>query len=217
MCSGRSLVLIGGFVLVGAAGFLAGHHLGGPTGIDSAWPTAVMQVQQEQETDDAAMWAQMAALTAPGPEHERMAKYAGSFDATIKSMMGPEAETSTGTCTNEMILGGRYMVSKFKGTVGEMEFEGCGISGYDKVQKKYIGLWMDTMGTSFMLSEGQWDEAAGKMVMHSESVDPATGAKVKSREETTYPDDDTQIFTMFMPGPDGQVAPVLEITYKRKK
>ena len=35
-----------------------------------------------------------------------------------------------------------------------MTFKGTGIEGYDNGKKKFVGTWMDNMGTGIMMSEG---------------------------------------------------------------
>jgi hypothetical protein len=51
------------------------------------------------------------------------------------------------TCTNTMILGGRYQQSMIKGNMMGMPFEGMGLLGYDNAQKLFYSTWVDNMGT----------------------------------------------------------------------
>src|SRR5271157_78926 len=78
--------------------------------------------------------AQDSPVPKPTPEHERLAKGVGTWDATIKSwMQGPASEPSVskGVETVKLMPGGLWVLSEFQGKFGEMEFHGQGQSGYD--------------------------------------------------------------------------------------
>ena len=81
----------------------------------------------------------------PTPEHERLARDVGTWDATIKSwMQGPGSEPSVpkGVEVAKMMPGGLWVLSEFHGKFGDAAFHGQGQTGYDPVKKKYIGTWV---------------------------------------------------------------------------
>src|SRR5216684_3555963 len=45
------------------------------------------------------------------------------------------------------------------GKMKDMTFKGMGIEDYDNVKKKFVGTWVDNMGTGIMMSEGRYDVA----------------------------------------------------------
>lgn len=57
-------------------------------------------------------------------------------------------QVSDATSEHRWVLGDRYVEQRYKG----MPFEGIGYAGCDNVQKRYVGTWMDTFGTSIMNS-----------------------------------------------------------------
>ena len=96
----------------------------------------------------------------PTPEHERLAKGVGTWDATIKSwMQGPDAEpmVSKGVEMVKLMPGGLWSLSEFHGKFGDADFHGAGQTGYDPAKKKYIGTWVDSMETSITMMEGDFD------------------------------------------------------------
>ena len=94
-------------------------------------------------------------------------------------------------------------------------FSGIGYTGYDNVTKKYIGTWMDTAGTSMMVSKGTM---AGKVMKATSTMpDPATGKMATLTMKTTVNDNDHYTMEMWGPGPDGKSYKMMEIDYTRKK
>ena len=109
-----------------------------------------------------------------------MAKTAGSWDATVKSwMQGPEAEpvVSKGVEVVKLMPGGLWLLSEFHGKFGEMEFHGAGQSGFDPVKKKYVGTWVDSMETSIMTMEGDFDSQTKTLTMYAKGKGPG-GARL---------------------------------------
>jgi hypothetical protein len=154
----------------------------------------------------------------PGPEHEHLKKAAGVWDATVEMSEAPgkPPAVSKGTETSAMIAGGLWLVTDFKSEMMGQPFEGHGVSGYDPAKKKYVGTWVDSWSSSVGVSEGSFDPATKKETSFMDMVDPA-GKPTKMKMEVEWKDDDTRVFTMWGPGPDGKPFPGLKITYKRRK
>jgi hypothetical protein len=167
--------------------------------------------------DEAAMQAAWMAAMTPGKEHERLNGMIGEWDATAKFWMDPAAPPveGTGTAKMEWVLGGRHVRQDFNGTFMEMPFQGVGHTGYDNVKKKYVGTWMDTMSTSIMYEEGEYDAASGMTVMHSTYMDPM-GREIKSRNTVKIEGPDKMVFTMYSTEPGKPEVKSGEITYTRK-
>jgi len=148
----------------------------------------------------------------PGPEHDYLKKLEGTWDATVK--FGDQE--SKGTMTYKMELGGRWLVGDFQADFGGQKFQGKGLDGYDPVKKKYIGVWVDSMANSPMISEGTLDKEGKVMTMIGEGPGmDGKPAKFKSVSETK--DDDTIVFSMSSVDKDSKEQPMMTITYKRKK
>lgn len=153
----------------------------------------------------------------PGPEHAILKRDEGVWDARVEMRMGPPGappEVTSGVETNTLV-GGLWLVSDFKGTMGAQPFHGHGTFGYDAVKKKYVGIWVDSMSMSLARSEGTYDAATDTLTLMGDGVGE-DGKPMKFREVVMWTDRDNKIFTMYMPGPDGQEVPGMIITYKRK-
>jgi hypothetical protein len=164
-----------------------------------------------------AAFAATARLTAqapevkPGPEHELLKESEGTWDATIKMMGGD----SKGTETCKMGLNGLWLLEHFKAELGGMPFEGRGATSYDATKKKYVGVWIDSMATSPMVSEGTYDKKTKTMTMVGAMPMP-DGKTTKATMTTVYTDKDAKTFTLTAAGPDGKEVEMLQITYKRR-
>jgi hypothetical protein len=165
----------------------------------------------------AAAGQQMPPMPKPGPEQEVLKREVGTWDATVE-MLGPggtATSKSTGTETNTL-LGGLWLITDFKGDMMGQPFLGHGTAGYDPDKKKYVGSWVDSMATNLQLGESTWDPATQTMSGTMEGKDE-TGKMTTYRSVTEYKDPDTRVFTMYAPGASGKEAPMMRITYRRKK
>jgi len=153
----------------------------------------------------------------PGKEHRDLAKMEGEWNFKSTMWMAPETQpqTSEGTATCEMILGGRYSQMKEKSTVMGMEFSGISITGFDNAKKVWVNCWIDNMGTGMMYSEGIYDEATGKINFRGKEVDPITGMEQDFRETFKMNDDKTYTIEMFNTM-DRKEYKSMEIVYTRK-
>jgi hypothetical protein len=114
------------------------------------------------------------------------------------------------------ILGDRWIMEEFEGQMMGGPFGGLGITGYDNVKKKYVNIWMDTMGTGAMISEGTAD-AAGKIITYIGTYeDPATNKTKTYRSISKFVSDSKHTFEMYDKTPEGKEFKCLDIVYTRK-
>jgi len=164
--------------------------------------------------------AQEAPAPKPTPEHERLAQGVGTWDATIKSWMaGPASEPSVskGVEIVKLMPGGLWVLSEFHGKFGEAAFHGHGQSGYDPVKKKYVGTWVDSMETSIMMMEGDFDPQTHTLTMYSKGVDPA-GKPYDAKMVEVEKDKENRVFTMSVKSDEtrGEYIKVMEISYVKR-
>jgi hypothetical protein len=150
----------------------------------------------------------------PGPEHARLAKTVGTWDATVTSFMTGAPQTTKGTETRRMV-GDLWLVADFIGEFDGKPFAGHMISGFDQDKKKYVGTWVSSMQTAPSVSEGTYDDATKTLTCKVTcSMD---GKQVTSTHVTEFKDNDTISTKMSGPGPDGKETTMMTIEYKRKK
>jgi hypothetical protein len=168
------------------------------------------------QTDSDAQKAWMENMT-PGPVHQMLAKSNGQWkvETTVWMAPGQEPVKGGGTCTNTMILGGRYQQSMHKGEMMGMPFEGMNLLGYDNTEKAFTSTWVDNMGTGTMTVKGTWDEATKSINFKGSMLDPMSGKNTNIKEVFTIVDDNTQTMQMFTVGDDGKENKTMEIKFTR--
>ena len=116
-------------------------------------------------------------LSQLGPEHQLLAKMAGSFEldltlwpATRGDRPLPGREPSEpmrvdGKSEQSLILGGRFLLSHFFTGPSRAQTEGYSIMGFDRKSKKYTLVSLDTNGTAMNYYEGAPSEEDGPLVL----------------------------------------------------
>ncbi len=153
------------------------------------------------------------AMIEPGPEHKVLQEAVGTWDAVVKE---PGGEESKGVMTVTSECGGLWTVSKFQMPMGGQTFEGRGLDGYDTTKKKYVSVWVDSMSTSPMLFEGDYDKASKSLTLTGEGKG-MDGKPARFKSVTKVRDKQHQTFTMYILGADGKEQRMMTIEYTRKK
>lgn len=177
--------------------------------VSTAFVTTKVVSQPEQAPPNPEeMMAQWMELAAPGPEHDEMAHWVGTWNQKFTHWMmpGTPPTTSEAKCVNQAVLGGRFIIEHTKGKMnfgGEpMDFEGMGIFGYDRIKQKHVYAWVDNMGTLLMTGEGEADATGKTITYHSEMMDPS-GVTMKIKMTTKIIDNDKHVMEMHTQMPDG--------------
>ena len=159
------------------------------------------------------------AVATPGEAHKQLEPVVGSFVVATKMWMDPgkPAEETSGTSESKWALGGRFLEQRVEGTAMGQPFSGIGYTGYDNYKKKFVGAWMDTMGTMIMTSTGTADATGKKLTFWSTMDDVVTKKTMKIKSMLTIVDNDHHTYEMWAPAPDGKMFRSLEVQYTRKK
>ncbi len=165
--------------------------------------------------DMAAMMQAVEKAATPGEQHKMLMKMVGNWDVTTKMWMDPsQPPTETkGTAEVKSILDGRFTQSTFNGSFMGKPFAGVGIDGYDNVKKKFVGAWIDSMGTGICRSEG--DEKAGTMTSNMTCTDPMTGKDNVMKMVMKW-EGDKKFTEEFIEKKGGKEVKTMEITYTKK-
>jgi hypothetical protein len=172
-----------------------------PKPADAAAQTAAAADKPEMKLPpgwtEADMQACMIAAT-PGEQHKQLAADAGTWHGQNSMYMPGSAEAikSESTTTITPIMDGRFIKVEVKGEMPGMgPFHGLGIYGYDNVAQKYVGTWLDSMGTGVAQGEGKlspdgktmtWTYSyhcpVSKKLTTMRQVEKVTGADTKTME-----------------------------------
>jgi hypothetical protein len=101
------------------------------------------------------------------------------------------------------------------GKMKEMMFKGHGLEGYDNAKKKFVGTWIDNMGTGIMTSEGDYDPASKTFTFNGE-FEAMPGMKQKIREVLKMTDKDHTTMEWYEDR-GGQEMKTMQIDYTRAK
>ena len=112
--------------------------------------------KSEKQMDPQAMMELYKTLATPGEPHKQLANLAGSWTTKTKSWMEPGKPPmeSTGSAEMKTLLDGRFLQQEFTGEMMGQPFSGMGIEAYDNLRKKYVSVWIDTMGTGIFMMVG---------------------------------------------------------------
>jgi hypothetical protein len=172
------------------------------------------------------MMKQMMELAKLNENHKLLSSLDGNWNYTIKFWMNPDPnakpEESKGTAVRKSIMDGRYSVMDVTGKMEmpgpdgkkkEATFKGHGIEGYDNVKKKFVGSWVDNMGTGIMFSEGDYDPAT-KTFTYTSEYEGIPGMKQQIREVLKVTDNNHMTFEWYE-NRGGQELKTMEINYTR--
>lgn len=158
----------------------------------------------------------MAAAT-PGAMHEKLAYFAGKWNCEVTSHHGGNTETTKGTMVGESMYGGRFVFSKFEGTMMNMPFQGTSVMGYNNASKQFESLWFDSMSTGMMMSMGTMDAAGKKMNFSGETMCPLENKLKTCREVTTITSPDSYTMEFYHPNAEGKEELGMQINFSRVK
>jgi Protein of unknown function (DUF1579) len=146
----------------------------------------------------------------PGPEHDKLKYQVGTWDGVAVS----NGKESKALMTAKMGIGNMWLIEDFQGEIEGMKFEGHGMTTYDPQKKKYINIWVDSMSTEPMITEGTFQKG-NSLVMKGKMPMP-DGKAVDSTVTTMRKDDNNMVLTVEGPGPDGKNMEHIKITFKRR-
>jgi hypothetical protein len=144
----------------------------------------------------------------PGKEHQDLAKLAGKWKVTVKE--GPTAGR-TGTSEFKVVCNGMWVASDFK--MDDGTFTGHGLDGYDATKKKYVSVWVDSMGGPPLMFEGDWSEPGKTLVQTAKGTGP-DGSPVEFKSVTKHPSDKAMNFELYMKA-NSQELKLMAIDYTK--
>jgi len=178
---------------------------------------ALSLAAQEPQDFDQQMAEYMEKYATPAEHHHHLEMLAGRWTTrtTFWAAPGAPPTESTGAAEHKMILGGRFLVTSYKGNFMDTPFEGMGLAAYDRYRNKYVETWVDSMGTMVLVSEGACDGTGKRRTVTAEFTDPMTGADTTFRSVYRIIDEDHYVLELHSSLPDGGEFKIFEIAHSR--
>lgn len=182
-----------------------------------ASPVMAKDKKPAKEMDPQAMMEVYQKLATPGEPHKQLASLAGSWTTKTKEWMEPgkPPTEAAGSVEMKMLLDGRFLQQDFTGEMMGRPYTGMGITGYDNLHKKYVSIWLDTMGTAPFMMEGTGSADGKTITLKGQHAEPS-GGHMTHRAVWKIVDSNTQTFDMWGNHGGGKEMKVMEIVYTRK-
>src|SRR5262245_15269187 len=121
----------------------------------------------------------------PGPEHQKLQPFVGDWDLTVKMWTDPSRPPAElkGTVERRWIMGGRCVQETARGEFEGKPFDGLGLLGYDRGQKKYTATRACSLCGVVSHGLATVNASGTKFECAKEECCPLTGEKVKGRDE----------------------------------
>jgi len=155
----------------------------------------------------------------PGVGQRFLAKFVGEWTVE-KSFFRPNSEPvkTTGTCTQTMIHGGRFLQSDFKFGSGDNATTGTGVIGFDSTSGRFTSTWFDSRSTRFSHRQSKEKFDGEKITLVGAGLNTEEKAPRQSRTVTTLEDDGKKIIhRQFGVNQDGSERLVMQLLMTKAK
>jgi len=172
--------------------------------------------KHEKQMDPQAMMEVYQKLATPSEPHKQLVSLAGSWATKTKEWMEPDKPPTepAGSVEIKMLLDGRFLQQDFTSEMMGQPYTGMGITGYDNLSKKYVSIWLDTIGTGPFMMEGMGSSDGKTIALNGQHAEPG-GGQMKHRAVWKIVDSNTQTFDMWGAEHGGKEMKVMEIVYTR--
>ncbi|HET6203529.1 MAG TPA: DUF1579 family protein [Planctomycetota bacterium] len=178
---------------------------------------AARLLAQEGKPEDAT--ARFLRLSRPGPHHEHLAAFAGSYDARMRvaQVPGKEPAETKGTVEARMILDGRFLQLEIRGESEGRATTVLHILGHDNARERPTQLVLSNQSTAVTSAEGVCEED-GKQLRFDALVE-APGSAARMTYRTVYRRTGEGEFALdtFMPDREGKPFLMSEVVCTRRK
>jgi len=154
--------------------------------------------------------------------HFRLSQLAGEWEGITKTWFEPGklADESPAKGKIRSILGGRFVINEYQGSVQGKPLEGISIYGYDMNEEKFQCAFVDSFhnGTTIMLQNGEERSDKFSALGHYNYIVSPTEIQTWGwRTEIDIVDKDKFIISIYNITPGGKEALGIETVYKHIK
>ena len=131
-----------------------------------------------------------------------------------------EPQISSGTATSEMILNGKYLLTKTNLILNiggqNIPYGGWGLLGYDELKKSYVSVWADNLHAGFITGSGHYDEKQNAIEQKGSLKNPLDTKDRSYRSVIQFIDSENYTQTFFIIGNSRKEFRTIEVNFERK-
>lgn len=155
-------------------------------------------------------------LATPNENHARLeTDFGGTWSYTTTSDFPGFSMEGSGTSSNKMILGGRFLMIEAEGTMLGQIVKSITIMGYDNALEKYTMIGIDELGTYYITAAGTYDEATRKYTLDGTYEEPVIKEMQNYRFVFDVTDPDKPITRIFFENEQGELGEMMTLNYTR--
>ena len=156
----------------------------------------------------------------PGPEqeHQWLQQFVGEWESVSEGTAGPgQPALKVEASLTSRMLGDYWVVTEMKGDIVGTPMQAIQTIGYDPIEKKYVGTWVDSMMHHLWKYEGWVDDTGKRLTLEAEGPNfMAEGKTTKFRDAYEFQSADHIVATSSMLGEDGQWITFMSGHLRRK-
>lgn len=157
----------------------------------------------------------------PSAAQKILSQEVGEWDSVVKMFFTPGKPPTEFKAMERsvMVSDGLHLQTTSTGRIGEQEFEGHGLLGYDKHTKEYVGIWVDNFNAPPQPMRGTYDEKKKQLKLEG-TIRDGKGKEFKQRQITTYLGEGKKKVEAFLEIPFGKNKmdlKIMEIVSQRRK
>ncbi|MEM7352743.1 MAG: DUF1579 family protein [Acidobacteriota bacterium] len=167
----------------------------------------------------AAMMEKAKAYTQPGPHHDLLKRFLGTWDTEFRvTLSGSQTPAEKGTATFSWLIEGRWIQQQSTGSVMGNPTQGFMIIGYDNLKMSYVTVTVGNVDTAMLTAEGDLDPTGKALITYGTLDEYLTGEHDKMVKYVwRFVSDDKLVFEVHDLPIGESNTKVVEITYNRRK
>lgn len=155
----------------------------------------------------------------PAKDQEWLKQLVGEWDIQFKIYMQPDQPPMESVGTDSVrTVGDHWVVTETKTTMMGAPYTGIHSLGYDPLNKRFHGTWIDSFCGTLWVYKGTLNDAGDALTLETEGPSMQTPNKTaRYKEVMQITGKDSRTYTSSIETDDGKWMKIVAIEYRRKK